>query len=146
MKDPLELGPAPSSAMLTRALRAAAKAAAGTAARSAARSALGAGCVHAAETSAYRPSPRLWEYVVARDLTCRFLSCRQPAWRGDLDHTRPYGQGGATCACNLGGLCRFHHLIKHHPGWQLTQPEPGVFQWTTPAGRRYLATPDVHSV
>ncbi|HET7015158.1 MAG TPA: DUF222 domain-containing protein, partial [Streptosporangiaceae bacterium] len=61
-----------------------------------------AGCAHVESTPAYRPSPWLRDYVTARDQTCRFLTCRQPAWRCDLDHTKPYDQGGRTCDCNLG--------------------------------------------
>jgi hypothetical protein len=131
--------------ILDRALRAAAAAAGRAAAQAAADLAAG-GCAHTTATAAYRPPPRLQEYVAARDLTCRFPSCRQPAWRGDLDHTRPYHHGGLTCGCNLGGLCRFHHILKQHPGWQLTQLTPGIFQWTTPTGRTYLATPDIHLI
>jgi hypothetical protein len=92
---------------------------------------------HAEETSAYRPTPWLREFVIARDQTCRFLTCRQPAWRCDLDHTEPYDQGGRTCDCNLGCLCRFHHQLKQHRLWQLVQPTPGTFAWITPTGRTY---------
>jgi hypothetical protein len=101
------------------------------------------GCAHTASTSAYRPSPLIREYVIARDVTCRFPYCGQPAWRGDLDHTKPWLKGGRTCSCNLGPLCRFHHILKQLLGWSLTQPRPGVFQWTTPAGRVYTVGPDL---
>jgi hypothetical protein len=131
--------------ILSQALRAAAQATARAAVQRAADEAAG-GCAHAAASLAYRPPPRLKEYVTVRDLTCRFPSCRQPAWRGDLDHTRPYERGGLTCSCNLGGLCRRHHILKQHPGWQLRQPEPGSFDWTTPTGRRYEADREVHPV
>jgi hypothetical protein len=53
--------------------------------------------------AADQPPPRIREYVTARDLTCRYPFCGQPAWRGDLDHTRPWDKGGLTCSCNLGG-------------------------------------------
>lgn len=99
------------------------------------------GCAHVEATAAYRPSPWLREYVAARDQTCRFPTCRQPAWRCDLDHTKPYEQGGRTCDCNLGCLCRFHHQLKQHRYWQLVQPTPGTFTWTTPTGRSYPAGP-----
>jgi hypothetical protein len=78
---------------------------------------------------------------VARDLTCRFPFCGQPAWRGDLDHTQPWDSGGLTCSCNLGGLCRHHHQLKQHPRWYLAQARPGTFQWITPAGRAYVRGP-----
>ncbi len=100
------------------------------------------GCAHAEATSAYRPSPWLREYIAARDQTCRFFTCRQPAWRCDLDHTKPYDQGGRTCSCNLGCLCRFHHQLKQHCRWQLVQSAPGTFTWTTPMGRTYSTRPD----
>jgi hypothetical protein len=104
------------------------------------------GCAHAGESPAYRPSQRLRELVIARDVTCRFPTCRQPAWRADLDHTIPYEQGGRSCACNLGGRCRKHHILKQHPRWKLEQNERGEFTWSTPAGRRYVTQPDVYQL
>jgi Domain of unknown function (DUF222) len=93
---------------------------------------------HAGATTAYRPPPRLREYVIARDITCTFPVCRQPAWRTDLDHTVPWHLGGPTASCNLGARCRTHHKIKQLPGWKLDQSLAGAFAWTTPAGNRYL--------
>jgi hypothetical protein len=74
--------------------------------------AAGGSCDHGSASAAYRPPPRIREHVTARDVTCRFGTCGQPAWRADLDHTIPYDQGGPTCTCNLGGDCRTHHKIK----------------------------------
>ena len=102
------------------------------------------GCAHADESPGYRPPPRLREYIAARDVTCRSPVCGQPAWRADLDHTIPYDQDGRTCRCNLGGGCRRHHQLKQHPRWKLEQTKPGVFTWTTPAGRTYTVGPDSH--
>jgi hypothetical protein len=133
-----------SDGILARALRAAGREAAAAAARAAADAATENGCAHVAAAAGYRPPTRLREYIVARDLTCRFPFCRQPAWRGDLDHTVPYDRGGKTCSCNLGGLCRHHHQLKQHLGWQLSQLEPGIFRWTTSSGRSYLVSPDRH--
>ena len=104
------------------------------------------GCAHTGESPAYRPPPRLREFVIARDVTCRSPACRQPAWRADLDHTHPYDDDGRTCGCNLGGACRGHHQLKQHPRWKLEQTRPGEFRWTTPAGRTYTITPDTHPV
>ncbi|HEU5418851.1 MAG TPA: DUF222 domain-containing protein [Streptosporangiaceae bacterium] len=131
--------------VLARALRAAGRAATAAATRAAADAAARSGCAHTTANPGYRPASRLREFVVARDLTCRFPSCGQPAWRGDLDHTRPWDKGGRTCSCNLGGLCRHHHILKQHPGWQLAQVTPGTFLWTTSAGRTYGAIPDSHA-
>jgi len=102
------------------------------------------GCAHQAQTLAYRPPPRLREQVIARDLTCRSPICGQPAWRADLDHTRPWDNGGRTCTCNLGGGCRRDHQLKQHPRWKLEQTRPGYFTWTTPGGRTYTVGPDTH--
>jgi hypothetical protein len=100
------------------------------------------GCAHTTASPACRPPPRIREFVAARDQTCRGPRCGQPAWRGDLDHTIPYDQGGPTCPCDLGAVCRRDHRLKQRPGWTLSQPEPGVFRWTTPAGRTYITRPD----
>ncbi len=134
----------PCARILLLALQAADRAANRARAAMAADAAAG-GCAHTAACAGYRPPPRLREYIAARDLTCRFLRCRQPAWRGDLDHTIAFDDGGRTCRCNLGGLCRTHHILKHHPDWKLRQIAPGIFAWTTPACRTYTATPDVHA-
>jgi hypothetical protein len=103
------------------------------------------GCAHAQASPSYQPPPRLREFVTARDVTCRFPTCRQPVWRCDLDHSVPFDKGGKTCSCNLGGLCRFHHQIKQHFGWELVQPTPGTFAWVTPSGRTYYIEPDSHA-
>jgi hypothetical protein len=100
-------------------------------------------------TEAYRPRLLLQEFIRARDVTCRFPGCRQPAARCDLDHTRPHGKGGRTCRCNLGPFCRHHHRLKHESDWVVVQPEPGTFVFTSPTGRTYssrapaLAEPEI---
>lgn len=115
------------------------------AAASAARSPGNAGaCSHTESERGYRPSTRLRGIIVARDQTCRFPGCRQPAWHADLDHSIPYDKGGPTCPCNLGPACRTHHQVKQRPGWRLDQTVPGIFTWTTPAGRRYVVSPDAY--
>lgn len=129
---------------LARVLAAARRAADRAVQKAAADTAATDGCAHTEATDAYRPPPRLREYITARDVTCRFPTCRRPAMRCDLDHTQPYDQGGRTCSCNLGAECRLHHKLKQHARWHLAQPAPGVFTWTTPAGRTYTTLPDSH--
>jgi hypothetical protein len=136
-------GPDPPVGILARALRAAAVAADRARAIAAADAAAG-GCAHQSASSAYRPSPRLKDYIAARDLTCRYPPCGRPVWCGDLDHTIPFEKSHLTCKCNLGGLCRTHHIIKQHLCWSLHQTAPGTFQWITPSGRTFTATPDAH--
>ena len=61
----------------------------------------------------------------------------------DADRTQPYvdaGPRGQTSMDNLGPLWRFTHRGKTHGGWRLTQPEPGVFHWRSPAGYEYFVT------
>jgi Domain of unknown function (DUF222)/HNH endonuclease len=83
---------------------------------------------------AYRPR-RLPDLAVrARDRTCCFPDCRQPAHRCDLDHTIPHEHGGPTAPGNLGPLCRHHHRAKTRSIWSLSQPEPALFIWTGSAG------------
>jgi hypothetical protein len=136
---------APLSPIAAAVLRAAARAMDRAQARAAADQAAG-GCAHLDESPAYRPPPRLREFVIARDVTCRNPVCRQPAWRADLDHTRPYDQHGKTCTCNLGGGCRRDHQLKQHRRWKLEQIRPGFFTWNTPAGRTYPVSPGTHPV
>jgi hypothetical protein len=103
-------------------------------------------CAHTDEVPGYRVPGRMRAFLQARDVTCRFPVCRQPAWHSDADHTIPYDQGGRTCRCNLGHTCRTHHELKQLPGWTLEQPSPGVFLWRTPSGITYAVTPDRHPV
>ena len=135
----------PSGKITAAALRAATRALERALAQAQADQAAG-GCAHTGESPAYRPPPRLREFVIARDVTCRSPVCRQPAWRADLDHTHPYDDDGRTCGCNLGGACRSDHQLKQHPRWKLEQTRPGQFTWTTPAGRTYVTSPDIHPV
>jgi hypothetical protein len=132
--------------IVTAILRAAARAAARAAREQDADQHAPGGCAHTTAAPGYRPPPRLREYIQARDQTCRQPTCRQPAWRADLDHTQPWHLGGRTCKCNIGGFCRTHHQVKQEPGWHVTQPQPGWFQITTPAGRTYHTHPDTYPI
>ncbi|MEP7053678.1 MAG: DUF222 domain-containing protein [Actinomycetota bacterium] len=88
--------------------------------------------------STYRPPQALADYVMARDVTCRFPGCARAARRCDLDHEQPWNCAGSTCSANLGALCRHHHRAKTHAGWKLrTQPD-GAARWTSPRGHPYL--------
>jgi hypothetical protein len=101
-------------------------------------------CDHRHQESGYQPSRKLQHLIWARNPTCTAPGCRCLAARCDLDHTIPYDQGGRTCECDLAPLCRHHHRCKQSKGWRLTQPQPGVMLWTTPAGRHYRTEPDAY--
>ncbi|MDT3439336.1 HNH endonuclease, partial [Pseudofrankia sp. BMG5.37] len=83
------------------------------------------------------PTPALARLVRHRDTRCVYPGCAMPATACDLDHTLARTTNGHTALDNLGTLCRRHHVMKHSPGWQLHQPEPGTFIWITPTGRTH---------
>jgi hypothetical protein len=103
-------------------------------------------CGHARQSPRYVPPPNLVHLIRVRQRTCSFPGCRRAAARCDSDHTIPFHLGGLTCECNLSPLCRRHHRAKQAPGWQLTQPEPGVLTWRLPHGRGYTVTPEPYPV
>ena len=87
----------------------------------------------------YRPSRALADFVRARDLTCRHPGCTRPI--DDLDHTIPY-PWGPTCASNLAGYCRQHHLVKTFwPGWSTVQYPDGAIVFTDPDGQTSTSYP-----
>ncbi|CUR57031.1 putative HNH endonuclease [metagenome] len=89
----------------------------------------------------------LREQIVLRDGTCVYPWCTRPARRADVDHIVEYDhdaeaegrdQPGPTTTSNLACLCRFHHRLKTHSSWRYAMVAPGVFEWTSPFGHRYL--------
>lgn len=101
-------------------------------------------------TPGYEPTDRQRDQIQLRDRTCVFPWCTQPARGCDLDHTEPFDptaaadrrpQPGPTTTINLGPLCRRHHRLKTHGGWQVTQPASGIFEWTSPHGHTYRRDP-----
>jgi len=90
------------------------------------------GAVVATGSRGYVPGAALARLVRAREPYCRMPGCRQAAIRCDLDHTVPYPRG-ATTAANLGPLCRRHHVLKTHLGWELS-PAPAPLPAGTRAG------------
>jgi len=85
----------------------------------------------------YEPPQPLVDFLLARDRTCRFPGCRAPARLADLDHAQSWESGGKTSAENLGALCRRHHRLKTHGGWQLESKSDGACIWTSPDGKSY---------
>jgi len=92
---------------------------------------------------AYEIPDRIREHVIQRDRHEVFPYSSRPARRQDLDHTIPYQPGGEsqTRPSNLGPLSRRAHRAKTHAGWQLSQPEPGIFYWTTELGQTFTVSP-----
>ncbi|WP_045880188.1 HNH endonuclease signature motif containing protein [Pseudofrankia sp. DC12] len=83
------------------------------------------------------PTPALARLIRHQQTRCLFPGCGMPATHTDIDHTIDHAHGGHTALDNLGLLCRHHHRAKHRANWQLDQPRPGVFVWTSPTGRAY---------
>jgi hypothetical protein len=83
------------------------------------------------------PTPALARLVRHQQIRCVFPGCGMPARRCDLDHTLAHAHGGRTALDNLGLLCRHHHSAKHRGRWTLHRERPGVFVWSSPAGRFY---------
>ncbi|MFT4108492.1 MAG: hypothetical protein QM633_02635 [Propionicimonas sp.] len=92
---------------------------------------------------AYEIPEPMREQVWGRDRYEMFPWSAREARHCDLDHTIPYtgGMPGQTRPSNLGPLSRRAHRAKTHCGWQLEQPRPGVFLWTSPWGHRYQVGP-----
>ncbi|MBP3035471.1 DUF222 domain-containing protein [Arthrobacter sp. zg-ZUI100] len=88
----------------------------------------------------------LQRWLRARDGTCRFPGCRSNAVISEIDHTRPWAQGGATDHDNLEHLCRRHHMFKTEGFWKACQPEAGIIEWTSPGGRVYRTDPHLQMV
>ena len=74
----------------------------------------------------YTPGAALARLIRARETHCRMPGCNRQAVSCDLDHTIPYPAEPGTTDRNLGPLCRGHHNLKTHHGYQLTNlPPPG---------------------
>ena len=86
----------------------------------------------------YEPPQALKDFLIARDRTCRFPGCRRSAILSDLDHAQSWESGGQTSVENLGALCRRHHKLKTHYGWQVESFADGSCMWRSPAGKEYF--------
>lgn len=92
----------------------------------------------------YRPPAALARIAKWRADRCMAPGCGIPAARCEIDHTIAWEDGGHTSLDNLAPLCKGHHTVKHHGGWQVRQvPDSGgALEWTSPTGRRYVVQPE----
>ena len=86
----------------------------------------------------YIPPQYLVDFLSARDRTCRFPGCSQPARVCDIDHAISWEEGGETNPSNLGLLCRRHHRMKTHGGWKLESNPDGSCIWKSPDGKEFF--------
>jgi hypothetical protein len=94
--------------------------------------------------TSYPPGTVLGDYIHGRDVHCRFPGCTRSI--DDLDHNEPWNHadppsGGTSSSDNLAGLCRYHHRVKTHAGFHVTNHGDGSLTWTTPHGRRCRTSP-----
>lgn len=86
----------------------------------------------------YEVSEAQRDYIVQRDVTCRFPGCGRRASACQIDHAVAWEDGGPTDADNLGALCARHHNLKTHAGWEIVSTEAdGTCVWQSPRRRRY---------
>ncbi|WP_345413803.1 HNH endonuclease signature motif containing protein [Actinomycetospora chlora] len=95
----------------------------------------------AADFSRRRPRVEIDRWTRVRDRCCVAPACRRRAQASDLDHTVDHAWGGPSLDWNLGVLDRHHHRAKHHGGWTVHQPAPGLFRWRTRAGIAHTTRP-----
>lgn len=90
----------------------------------------------------YQVTDSLRDYLLDRDATCRFPGCTRRASRCQIDHARPWDDGGPTDRANLGALCVRHHQLKTHAGWRITESRAdGSCTWLSPGARTYAVPP-----
>ena len=87
-----------------------------------------------------RPNTRQQRIARTRNRSCVFPGCRMPSTQCDLDHTKPWAEGGPTEIDNLAPLCRYHHNIKHRHGWTYTTLPNGDHLFTSKTGHTYTTT------
>ncbi|GAA4855376.1 hypothetical protein GCM10023201_57070 [Actinomycetospora corticicola] len=68
--------------------------------------------------------------VIHRDRHCAFPGCRRRARTTQLHHIVHWAHGGDTALDNLVCLCRYHHDLVHHAGWQVAMIDH--LPWFTP--------------
>ena len=93
-----------------------------------------------------RPAPTthpawLDREVRARDGTCRYPGCKQPAHRIDLDHTIPFPRG-LTVRRTWAGSADATTGSKAPTGGTSNNTSDGSYEWTSMiTGRRYTTYP-----
>jgi hypothetical protein len=90
----------------------------------------------------YRVPDALRDFLIARDVTCRFPGCTRRAEACDIDHLVPWSAGGRTDRDNLIPLCRRHHIIKTFGPWRILEHRAdGAVIWQAPDGQHITDQP-----
>ena len=91
-------------------------------------------------TTRRRPTAAQRRHLQARNRHCVFPGCRMPAVDCDMDHRRQWAHGGPTKVTNLAPLCRHHHNLRHHSGWNHQALPNGDHLWTSRLGHTYTTS------
>ena len=95
-------------------------------------------------STTYAPPQGLRDYLLAAHPRCTSPYCGQPSYRCELDHSKPYDQGGPTSAAGMRPQCKNHHHLKTL-GHTATQAHvDGSTTTTTPTGRQVHQPPHNH--
>jgi hypothetical protein len=73
--------------------------------------------------AAYVVTWALRRLLIMRDRGCAQPGCTRRANRCHAHHIRHWADGGPTTLDNLVLLCRYHHHLIHHGGWQIEMRE-----------------------
>jgi hypothetical protein len=104
-------------------------------------------CDHRHQAKGHDPGKMLRHLSGILNAHCTFPPCRRPEGHCDYEHSKPFDQGGKTCLCEAGPVCRHDHRAKQSAGWHLEKAgDRGWFRWTTPSGRSYLSGPTRYPV
>lgn len=102
-------------------------------------------CDHRHQAPGHDPGAHLRHLTGVLHTECTFPTCRTPQHRADFEHSTPHDQGGITCLCTCGPVCRRNHQHKQGPSWRIDATgRPGWFRWKLPSGRAYLSGPDLY--
>ncbi|AXE38419.1 hypothetical protein [Acidipropionibacterium virtanenii] len=96
----------------------------------------------------YEIPDRIRRQLIIREDCSVFPFSTARSRTADLDHTVPYRRStpgspappGQTRISNLGPLGRREHRAKTAGVWKVTQPTPGVYQWTNRLGQSWRVT------
>ncbi|MTD13382.1 DUF222 domain-containing protein [Nakamurella sp. YIM 132087] len=91
----------------------------------------------------YVPGAALRRKVLLLSQTCSWHGCNKKAERCDVDHGVPFdhddpANGGKTSLCNLRPFCRFHHRLKTHTDWTVTENPNRTASVVSALGRRTI--------
>ena len=64
-------------------------------------------------------TPAIRKALGVRDGGCAYPGCGRPVSWCDAHHVQPWSDGGTTSLDNGVLLCRLHHSLIHHGGWQV---------------------------